>query len=321
MNIAQLAKRFGQARRGGSVQISVSEVIDLLGEPARNAAQNQAPWVVSAKSSASGHMLDLEFVALTDVGRVRDHNEDYLGHSVPATPAQARSHGWLFVLADGVGGHEKGEVASQTAVEAMKAGFPNAKEGESHSSVLQRLVQQANTSVFEAAMSGGRESAGMATTVVACALRYDRVSVAHVGDSRCYLIRNGKAAQITRDHTVVGEQVRLGLVSAQEAAEGNMNHILSRSLGTELVANVDTNDHQVFAGDVLLLCSDGLHGAVDASEMAALCGHGQDLHQAAVKLVALANDRGGGDNISVQLIRVRNVERMGMYRGRPYKLY
>jgi PPM family protein phosphatase len=321
MNIAQLAKKFGQARRGGSVQISVSEVIDILGEPARDAAQNHAHWVVSAESSASGHMLDLEFVALTDVGRVRDHNEDYLGHSVPATPAQARSHGWLFVLADGVGGHEKGEVASQTAVESMKAGFPNAKEGESHSSVLQRLVQQANTSVFEASMSGGRGSAGMATTIVACALRYDRVSVAHVGDSRCYLIRNGKAAQITRDHTVVGEQVRLGLVSAQEAAEGNMNHILSRSLGTELVANVDTNDHQVFAGDVLLLCSDGLHGAVDASEMSALCGHGQDLHQAAAKLVALANDRGGGDNISVQLIRVRSVERMGMYRGRPYKLY
>ncbi len=226
------------------------------------------------------------------------------GHSVPATPANARSHGWLFVLADGVGGQENGEVASQTAVESMKAGFPNAKEGESHSSVLQRLVQQANTSVFEASMNG-RESAGMATTIVACALRFDRVTVAHVGDSRCYLIRNGKAAQITRDHTVVGEQVRLGLVSAQEAADGNTNHILSRSLGTELIANVDTNDHQIFAGDVLLLCSDGLHGAVDASEMAALCGHGQELHQAAAKLVALANDRGGGDNISVQLIRVR----------------
>lgn len=321
MNIAQFAKKFGQARRGGSVQISVSEVIDLLGTPARDAAQNQTAWVVSAKSSATRDMLDIEFAALTDVGRVRDHNEDYLGHAVPATPAQARSHGWLFVLADGVGGHEKGEVASQTAVESMKAGFPNAKEGESHSSMLQRLVQQANHAVFEAAMSGGRETAGMATTIVACALRYDRMSVAHVGDSRCYLIRNGKAAQITRDHTVVGEQVRLGIVSAKEAAEGDMNHILSRSLGTELVANVDTNDHQIFVGDVLLLCSDGLHGAVEASEMAAICGHGQDLHQAAARLVALANDRGGGDNISVQLIRVRNVERMGMYRGRPYKLY
>ena len=319
MNIAQLARKFGQAIM--PVRISVSDVNEILGEPERAALQNSSFWVASAENSAPGKMLDLEFVARTDVGRVRDHNEDYLGYSSPATPAQVRTHGWLFVLADGVGGHEKGEVASKTAVESVVAGFPNAKDGESHSALLQRLVQQANTSVFETAVMGGREHAGMATTIVACALRYDRVSVAHVGDSRCYLIRNGKAAQITRDHTVVGEQVRLGILTAQEAAEGETSHILSRSLGTELIANVDVNDHQIFAGDVLLLCSDGLHGSVDASEMAAICGLGQDLHPAADKLVALANDRGGGDNISVQLIRIRAVERMGMYRGRPYKLY
>jgi serine/threonine protein phosphatase PrpC len=266
-------------------------------------------------------MLDLEFVERTDVGRVRDHNEDYLGNVSPRTPAQVRTHGWLFVLADGVGGHEHGEVASRAAVECMIAGFQAAKDGESHSALLQRLVQQANTKVLESAVAGARTSAGMATTIVACALRYDRVAVAHVGDSRCYLIRNGKAAQITRDHTVASEQVRLGLVSAQEAEDGSTRHILSRSLGTELVVNVETNDHQVFAGDILLLCSDGLHGVVAASEMEAFCGHGLELPAAAEKLVALANDRGGSDNISVQLIRVRGVERMGMYRGRPYKLY
>jgi serine/threonine protein phosphatase PrpC len=319
MNLAQLARKFGQAIL--PVRISVSDVNEILGEPGRGALQNFSSWVASARRTTSVPMLDLEFVERTDVGRVRDHNEDYLGYASPATPAQVRTHGWLFVLADGVGGHEKGEVASKTAVESMVAGFHNSKDGESHSAVLQRLVQQANTSVFEAAILGGRSSAGMATTIVACALRYDRVSVAHVGDSRCYLIRNGKPAQITRDHTFASEQVRLGLVTAQEAAEGETNHILSRSLGTELVANIDTNDHQIFAGDVLLLCSDGLHGAVDGSEMAAICGQGQDLHLAAEKLVALANDRGGGDNISVQLIRIRGVERMGMYRGRPYKLY
>jgi PPM family protein phosphatase len=265
-------------------------------------------------------MLDLEFVERTDVGRVRDHNEDCLGHAAPATPAQVGSHGWLFVLADGVGGQEKGEVASKTAVENVIAGFYKAKDGEPHSAVLQKLVQQANTSILEAAVTGGRSSARMATTIVACALRYDRVSVAHVGDSRCYLIRGGKAAQVTRDHTIASEQVRLGLASAQEAAEGETSHILSRSLGTELVANVDTNDHQIFAGDVLLLCSDGLHNYLEGSEMAAICGQGQDLAHAADRLVALANDRGGGDNISVQLIRIREVERVGMYRGRPYKL-
>ena len=294
---------------------------EILEEPGRNAPQDSAPWVASARSSAPGHMLDLEFMERTDIGRVRGHNEDCLGHAVPGTPAQVRTHGWMFVLADGVGGQEKGEVASRTAVDSMVGGFFGAKEGESHSAVLQRLVQQANTRVFESAVTGGRTTAGMATTIVACALRYDRVCVAHVGDSRCYLIRNGKAAQITRDHTIAGEQVRLGLITAQEAAEGETNHILSRSLGAELVANVDTNDHQIFAGDVLLQCSDGLHGMVEDSEMAAICGQGQDLHLAAEKLVALANDRGGGDNISVQLIRIRGVERMGMYRGRPYKLY
>jgi PPM family protein phosphatase len=266
-------------------------------------------------------MLELEFVERTDVGRVRDHNEDYLGHASPGGPAQARTHGWLFVLADGVGGHEQGEVASRVAVESMIIGFSKAKDGEAHAALLPRLVQQANAHVFEAAMAGGRAAAGMATTMVTCALRYDRVTVAHVGDSRCYLIRNGQAVQITRDHTVANEQIRLGVVTAQEAEEGSTRHILSRSLGTELIANIETNDHQVFAGDVLLLCSDGLHGSVPSSEMGALCGHGADLPVAAEKLIALANDRGGHDNISVLLVRVRDVERMGMYRGRPYKLY
>jgi PPM family protein phosphatase len=266
-------------------------------------------------------MLDLEFVAKTDDGRVRDHNEDYLGYAAPGTPAQARSHGWLFALADGVGGNEKGEVASRAAVESMLAGFLGSAGGESHTALLPRLVQKANARVFETAVAGGRDSAGMATTLVACALRFDRVAVAHVGDSRCYLIRGGKAAQITRDHTVANEQIRLGLVSAQEAEEGSTRHILSRSLGTEMIVNVETNDHQLFPGDVLLQCSDGLHGSVEAAEMAALCSRGPDLLGVAEKLVALANERDGSDNISVQLIRVRDVERMGMYRGRPYKLY
>src|ERR1700691_2968795 len=143
MNIAQLARKFGQAIL--PVRISVSDVNEILGEPARNAPESGSSWVSSIRRSASGHMLDLEFVARTDVGRVRDHNEDYLGYASPATPARARTHGWLFVLADGVGGNEKGEVASQAAVESMLAGFRNARDGESHTTLLPRLVQQANT--------------------------------------------------------------------------------------------------------------------------------------------------------------------------------
>jgi serine/threonine protein phosphatase PrpC len=319
MGIARLARRFGQAIL--PVRISISGAAANLEESERSALRRDSSRPDSGQLSTPRLMLDLEFVERTDVGRVRDHNEDYLGYATPASPAQVRSHGWLFALADGVGGQEKGEVASRTAIETLLNEFQGAPGGESHTALLPRLVQKANTRVFEAAVEGGRDTAGMATTLVACALRFDRVTVAHVGDSRCYLIRNGKPSQLTRDHTVAGEQVRLGLVSAQEAGEGSTRHILSRSLGTEMIVNVETNDHQLYPGDVLLQCSDGLHGSVEASEMAALCSHGMDLIGAAKRLVELANERDGSDNISVQLIRVRDVERMGMYRGRPYKLY
>jgi protein phosphatase len=265
-------------------------------------------------------MLELEFAQLTDVGQIRGHNEDYIGHVVPAAPAQVRSQGWLFVVADGVGGQEKGEVASRVAVESVTGGFRQNANGESHSALLPRLVQRANREVFEAALTGGKDSAGMATTLVACALRFDRATVAHVGDSRCYLVRSGKAALLTRDHTVANEQVRLGLVSRQEAGDASTSHILSRSLGSELIVNVDTDDYQIYPGDVLLLCSDGLHGSMDLTDIGSICGHGLDLTVAAKQLVGLANERDGSDNISVQLIRIRDVERMGMYRGRPYKL-
>jgi protein phosphatase len=160
----------------------------------------------------------------------------------------------------------------------------------------------------------------MATTLVACAFRYDRLAVAHAGDSRCYLIRGGQTRLLTRDHTVAQEQARMGLLSAKEASEASTRHVLSRSLGTDLFVNIETSDIQVYAGDVVLLCCDGLYNSVEASEMAAIAGHGGDLSAAAQQLVDIANQRDGSDNISVQLIRVRSVERVGMYRGRPYKL-
>jgi protein phosphatase len=265
-------------------------------------------------------MLDLEFAELTDIGRVRDHNEDYSGHAIPASEHDGRMHGWLFALADGVGGEERGEVASQTAIETLIAGFRAAPRGEAHTALMPRLVQNANTRIYELGKASSPGGSRMATTVVACAFRYDRVVVAHVGDSRCYLIRHGLASQITRDHTVVAEQVRLGLLTESEAAESRVRNLLSRSLGNDLFVNVEIGDRQVHEGDVLLLCSDGLHGPVKGQEMGEIVRWNADLPAAAAKLIALANDRDGGDNVSVQLIRVRGVERMGMYRGRPYKL-
>src|SRR6266571_1362016 len=259
-------------------------------------------------------MLDVEFTHVSDPGRVRGHNEDYLGH------ASDGDKGWLFALADGVGGHDKGEVASRTAIESVLAGFSQAPGGESHAALLPRLVQTANLKVYETGRAASPGGMAMATTIVTCALRYDRAVVAHVGDSRCYLIRHDHATALTRDHTVVAEQVRLGILSAKEAAAASTRHLLSRSLGNDLFVNVDSSEHQLIAGDVLALCSDGLHGAVPANEIAHLITHGANLETSAQKLVALANQRDGSDNISIQLIRVRGVERVGMYRGRPYKL-
>jgi PPM family protein phosphatase len=264
--------------------------------------------------------LDVEFARLSDPGKQREHNEDYLGHVAPTSPARARSHGWLFVLADGVGGTEKGEVASRAAVEYLTQGFREASPAEGLSALLMRLAQEANVRIYQTGRSHSPGGTSMATTLVACAFRYDRVVVAHAGDSRCYLIRQGQARLLTRDHTVAQEQASMGLLTAKEAAESPTRHVLSRALGTDLFVNIETSDIQVYPGDVLLLCCDGLYHTVQSSEMAEVAGRGGDLNAAAERLVDIANDRDGSDNISVQLIRVRSVERVGMYRGRPYKL-
>lgn len=265
-------------------------------------------------------MLDLEFAELSDVGNVREHNEDNFGHAAPADPAEARMRGWLFVLADGVGGHDRGEVASNIAVQTLTFCFRDGGAGESAASLLQKLVQQANLKIYEAGTSVSAGARAMCTTVVACMLRYDRATIAHIGDSRCYLIRRGQAQSLTNDHSLIGEQIRMGLISEEEAKTSEKRHVLSRSLGTNMVVNVEINEHQVLPGDLLLLSSDGLHGAVSANEITAITSRFQGLKEAAGHLVSLAKEKDGSDNITVQLIRIKDVERVGMYRGRPYKL-
>jgi len=261
--------------------------------------------------------MELEYTEISDVGRVRTGNEDYLGSVQPDSPQRVRSHGWLFAVADGVGGHDLGEVASRSAIESILDGFRSSVAGESHFALLNRLILAANTRIIDA---GHAAHANMATTVVACVLRYDRATIAHVGDSRCYVIRRGQATQVTRDHTVANEQFRVGILSSSELERAETRHVLSRSLGSELIVKPDVTEQQLFAGDVLLLCSDGLHGSVTGADMAAILGPEADLKAAALRLVSLANERDGNDNISALIVRIKNVERVGMYRGRPYRL-
>ena len=265
-------------------------------------------------------MLDLEFAQASDRGRVRDHNEDYVGYVPPEDGQREQAHGWLFALADGVGGQDQGEVASRIAVEALLAGFQRAPRAEQLRSLLPRLVQAANAKVFETGLTAKPGGSSMATTVVACALRFDRVVVSHVGDSRCYMIRHGNATALTRDHTFAGEQARLGLLTTEEAAAAETRHVLTRSLGNGMFVGVETSEHALLPGDVLLLCSDGLHGAVPMDDLADIVTRNTELDAAANELIAAANDRDGSDNVSVQLIRIKTVERVGFYRGRPYKL-
>jgi len=260
-------------------------------------------------------MLDIEFAEASDCGLVRPHNEDFVGHSVPENPQHARTRGWVFVLADGVGGQDRGEVASRLAVETLLAECAQSPAAENSAAMFSRSIQIANSRVYEA----GHGS--IATTLVACTLRFDRATVAHVGDSRCYLIRHGRARRLTRDHTALNEQSKLNPFSAGESQRAMMRSVLSRSVGFNLFVAPEISEHHVIPGDLLLLCSDGLHGAVSDHDIARIATSAANLSEATRQLIKIANQNDGGDNVSVQLIRVKEVEAVGMYRGRPYRLH
>jgi PPM family protein phosphatase len=265
-------------------------------------------------------MLDVQFGEASDFGKVRTNNEDFLGSFIPASRQQARSHGFLFAVADGVGGLDLGEVASATAISVITEAFAKAQSGAMLISLLPRLIQQANSAVHDCTLTRNNGGRKMATTVVACALRYDQAVVSHVGDSRCYLVRNGKARQVTQDHTLVNEQKKVGLITAEEIANSEARHVLIRSLGPEMFVSPDTNALTVLPGDVLVLCTDGLHDEMREEEIAAIASQKKDAAQIARELVARAVEIDGGDNTTAQVIRIRSVEQVGMYRGRPYRL-
>jgi len=276
-------------------------------------------WRCRMPSSAA-HMLDVQFGQASDFGKVRKNNEDALGCFIPASRQQARSHGFLFVVADGVGGLDLGEVASSTAVSVMTDAFAKAQAGAMLIGLLPKLIQQANAAVHDCTLSPEHRGHKMATTVVACALRYDQAVISHVGDSRCYLVRNGQARQITQDHTLVNEQRKMGLISAGEIPNSDSRHVLIRSLGPEMFVSPDTSALTLQPGDVLVLCTDGLHDEMREPEIAAIASQKKDAAQIAREMVTRAVEIDGGDNTSAIVIRVRSVEQVGMYRGRPYRL-
>jgi protein phosphatase len=269
---------------------------------------------------AAAPMLEVQFAQVTDFGKVRTNNEDAMGSFIPSSRKQARTHGYLFAVADGVGGMDLGEVASATAIKVVTEEFANAQAGTMLISLLPRLIEHANAAVHDCTLAPEYRGKKMATTLVACAIRYDQAIVSHVGDSRCYLVRNGKAKQITQDHTWVNEQRKMGIISASEMAESESRHVLIRSLGPEMFVSPDTTAVTLQAGDVLVLCSDGLHDELGEAELARIVSQNKNIDEIAKELVTRAVEIDGNDNTTAQVIRIRSVEQIGMYRGRPYRL-
>ena len=269
---------------------------------------------------AAAPMLDVQFGQASDFGKVRTNNEDAMGSFIPASRHQARSHGYLFAVADGVGGMDLGEVASATAISVITEEFAKAQAGTMLISLLPRLIQHANAAVHDCGLAAEYRGKKMATTLVACALRYDQAIVSHIGDSRCYLVRNGKARQVTQDHTLVNEQRKMGLISIDEIADSDSRHVLIRSLGPEMFVSPDTTALTLQPGDVLILCTDGLHDEMKETMIAEIVSHKKNMEEVARELVTRAVEIDGGDNTTAQVIRVRSVEQVGMYRGRPYRL-
>jgi PPM family protein phosphatase len=249
-------------------------------------------------------MAALDMAAATDRGRLRLHNED----CVAADAANG-----FAVLADGMGGHNAGEVASRMAVDVITSGIQAARQhpGVSAESLIADQISQANERIYQAAQARG-EYSGMGTTVVV-ALWHDRsVSVGHVGDSRMYRLRARELKQLTHDHSLAQEHVDLGLLSIEEARTAPIRSVLTRTVGNGAQVTAELNTFPVAADDLYLLCSDGLTDMLtDEQISAALISFGTPIQEAADQLIAQANHHGGLDNVSVILVRILNRKRRG----------
>jgi len=244
----------------------------------------------------------LEFFSVTDTGRARRNNED----SVAVDEA-----GRIAVLADGMGGYNAGEVASGMASERvkdelglrLKALGPTPSESEMKSALLD-AVDSANREVYDAAMSHP-EYAGMGTTLVVAVYRGERLWLGHIGDSRGYRFRNGDLEQLTRDHSLLQEQIDAGLITAEQAAYSMHKNLVTRAVGVDELVDLEIHDYPVEPGDLLLMCSDGLSDMLSDEQIEQLLRTNDSLPAAGAMLVQAANAAGGRDNIAVVLARAK----------------
>ncbi len=226
----------------------------------------------------------------TDVGRMRDHNEDSYG---AGEGPQTATLGELLVLCDGMGGHASGEVASQLGVATIVGSYYE-DDGSDRQEALRTAFESANQRIY-------RQGRGtMGTTGVAALVLQDALTIANVGDSRAYIIRGGAIKQITIDHSLVNEQLVAGIITAEQARRSTIKNIITRALGHQMDVEVDMFQTALQSDDIVVLSSDGLHGLVNDEEIVAIV-RDNALEDAVTRLIALANHRGGNDNITVVL--------------------
>lgn len=251
----------------------------------------------------------LEVVRITDVGQLREHNEDAIASDV--------SMGFV-VLADGMGGYKAGEVASEMAVlsitadmkEAMLNFIPSMQPDTSGRQPEVRLlidaVNNANAAIYHASQTQP-QCAGMGTTLVVGLFTNNKLLVGHIGDSRMYRLRGQFLTQITEDHSLLQEQINAGIISLEQAKYSRNKNLVTRALGIDAEVELELNQYDVEVDDIYLLCSDGLSDMInDDIIQSTLIAYGFDLEEAAEQLVMLANNNGGRDNISVVLVRVKS---------------
>ena len=261
----------------------------------------------AGNGALAGHAVLAKFTwaMRSDTGAVRTSNEDFSDAFVPTSPDDAWDRGPLFVVADGMGGHNAGEIASRVAVaaalEAWSSGAPaGAIQG------VRTAIRAANTAVYDAGLEPGQR--GMGTTIVALTIAGREAIVGHVGDSRAYLVRGSECTQLTADHSRVGEMVKMKLLTPEEAAAHPARSQLTRSLGADLAVQVDVTRHPVERADTVLLCTDGLWDVVSRAEMAVALGDPgvtSTAPSAGVDaLIELGLKRGAPDNVTALSVAV-----------------
>jgi serine/threonine protein phosphatase PrpC len=246
----------------------------------------------------------IRFAVKTDLGRIRENNEDKSDFYEPDDPTLLAARGSFYAVADGMGGHAAGQIASELALKTVISSYYDSPNDDIPTSLLEAVAVGNETVHNVALMVPDRK--GMGTTLTAAVFAEDRVYVVQVGDSRAYLIRDDAIRQVTFDHSWVAEQVRANILTAEEAENSPYRNVITRALGTQELIEPEVFVEETRPGDVWVLCSDGLTGHVQDDEIRSIAST-QPPSEAARQLIELANSRGGRDNITVFVVEVRGL--------------